>query len=109
MTSYETIPFRYALAGYDFETGKHTLQALNPEQAKRTLDVKQTQSTATNQITYEGRLYHTAAWKDHQTSLMGVFQMMEKTYGPRDIEWYAATQYDLLYAGNLRLQGPLLH
>ena len=82
MTSYETIPFRYALAGYDFETGKHTLQALNPENAKRTLDVKQTQSTATNQITYEGRLYHTAAWKDHQTSLMGVFQMMEKTYGP---------------------------
>ena len=82
MTSFATMPFRYALSGYDFETGKHTLQALNPEQARRTLSVAQDMSTTDTRVTYEGRLLHTAAWGDHQTSLTAVVQAQEQTYTP---------------------------
>lgn len=81
-TTFKTTPFLYALANYDFETGKHTLQALNPEEAKRTLDLQRSISQTSTQVVYEAGLYHNAAWKDHQTSLIGIFQMMEKINNP---------------------------
>lgn len=82
MTSFTTVPFLYALADYDFETGEHRLQAINPMEADRTLKLGNSESTTNSQVTYEGRLLHTAAWKDHQTSLTAVLQAQESTYTP---------------------------
>lgn len=36
-------------------------------------------STQTTQVSYEIRALHTAAWKEHQTSLTGVFSAQETT------------------------------
>ena len=77
--SYETKPFMYALGNYDFETGKHTLVALNEEDARRTLDYKGKNSTQATQLSYEIRALHSAAWGEHQTSLTGVFNAQETT------------------------------
>nr|WP_065219167.1 MULTISPECIES: TonB-dependent receptor [Butyricimonas] len=89
-TGFTTEPFQYALASYNFETGKHTLQDLSSDFAQRTLKIAVnkfgkpmvTGSTTDTRVTYEGRLLHTAAWKEHQTSLTAVFQAMERTYTP---------------------------
>lgn len=82
---FSTRPYFYYLANYDHETGEHTL-APNPTDgnaySKRTLDVGSKESTTDTRVTYEGRLYHNAAWGDHQTSLTGVFQMYERTFNP---------------------------
>ncbi len=79
LTPYTTIPAKYSLEHYDFETGKHTLRALNPDDARRTLELVKSQqaSTGSTQMTYEGRLLHTAAWNDHQTSLTAVVSALE--------------------------------
>ena len=79
-TSFSTIPFKYSLSDYDFETGKHTLQAINSTQARRTLKAGSNVATTDTRVAYEGRLLHMAAWGDYQTSLTGVFQMQERTY-----------------------------
>lgn len=85
--AYSTLPYIYALANYNFETGEHTLSALNQKSARRTLQPEgQTSTATTTQVTYEARLLHTAAWKNHQTSLTGVFQVREETHTPIDIE-----------------------
>lgn len=83
-TAFYTTPFQYALAGYDFETRKHTLQDMSPADAHRTLKVSKndSESTTDTRVTYEARLLHTAAWKDHQTSLTAVFQAQERTFTP---------------------------
>ena len=81
-TGFSTNPFEYALADYDFETGKHTLKAMNSKYASRTLELSDRNSTTDTRITYEARLLHTAAWKDHQTSLTAVIQAQERTYTP---------------------------
>lgn len=81
-TAFATSPYRYTLSNYDFETGKHVLRAIEEENSKRTLSVADNTSETSTQVTYEGRLIHTAAWKDHQTSLTGVFQMQERTFTP---------------------------
>ena len=82
---FSTVPYYYYLKNYDHETGEHTLTP-NPKdgnaRSKRTLDVGSTQSTTDTRVTYEGRLYHNAAWGNHQTSLTGVFQMYERTFNP---------------------------
>ncbi len=59
----KTTPFLYSLAGYSEETGEHTLQAINPTEAVRTLSVGQKTNTASTQVVYDVSLYHTAAWK----------------------------------------------
>lgn len=83
-TGFSTEPFQYALSDYDFETGKHTLQAINPTTARRTLLIAYgTQvSTTDTRVTYEGRLLHNAAWKNNQTSLTAVVQAQERTFNP---------------------------
>lgn len=83
-TGFTTKPFQYALANYNFETGKHKLQDLSPYDAQRTLTIDNNASVSTTdtRVTYEARMLHTAAWKNHQTSLTAVFQAMERTYTP---------------------------
>ena len=78
---YETTPFEYELRSYNEATGEHTLYALNQDDANRTIDLLDDQKarTTTTQLTYELRAYHTAAWKDHQTSLTAVFNALEQT------------------------------
>lgn len=83
-TVFKTEPFMYALANYDFETGKHKLQDMSSVSARRTLaiDTYAAEATTDTRLTYEARVLHTAAWKDHQTSLTGVLQAQERTYTP---------------------------
>ena len=80
-TSYTTSPFYYymdAEAGdYNFETGEHFLTNVNTMPGRRTLDIGSIYSSGTTQWVYEGRLLHTAAWADHQTSLIAVFQAQQ--------------------------------
>lgn len=83
-SSFVSQPFEYSLADYNFETGEHKLNALNPEFAKRTLVPGDDRTATETRVTYEGLLLHTAAWKDHQTSVTGVFQMQEKTKTPSE-------------------------
>lgn len=87
--SFTTKPFYYYMdaenGDYDFETGEHTLKALNESSADRTLKKPLqggTGSTASTQLVYEGRLLHTAAWGDHQTSLTAVFQAQQANSAP---------------------------
>lgn len=84
LTPYTTAPAKYYLENYDFETGKHTLRALNADDARRTLalDANGRQSAGSTQITYEGRLLHTAAWADHQTSLTAVVLALKSNATP---------------------------
>ena len=79
---FTTKPFKYYLSGYDFETGQHTLQAVKPEQSSRTLVSGYGDNSTETQVTYEGQLLHTAAWKNHQTSLIAVLQAQETTFSP---------------------------
>ncbi|MFO3728043.1 TonB-dependent receptor [Butyricimonas muris] len=83
-TGYKTEPYRYILKNYDFETGVHTLTAINPDEASRTLQVdtqdrKNTGSSENTQMSYEVRGLHVAAWGEHQTSLTAVFNAQETT------------------------------
>lgn len=80
---YSTKPFLYSLKKYDQETGKHYLNAENPDDAERTLSLGDVSSQTNTQLAYELRAYHTAAWGDHQTSLtlVGNAQQMTTTEG----------------------------
>lgn len=80
--AFTTSPYKYYLKNYDFETGKHTLAGVGNATASKTLRVGGNGNNTDTRITYEGRLYHTAAWGDHQTSLTGVFQAYERTFTP---------------------------
>nr|WP_155828254.1 TonB-dependent receptor [Butyricimonas synergistica] len=87
--AYNTVPFKYTLQDYDFETGKHTLRAMNAKLARRTLsyDSRSSGQTSSTTITYEGRVYHTAAWggeenMKHQTSLTAVLQAQDQVNDP---------------------------
>ncbi|MGL5682167.1 MAG: TonB-dependent receptor [Marinifilaceae bacterium] len=88
-SSYGTVPFLYALGSYDEETGIHKLIATNASTARRTLklDDRNIGAASTTAMTYEGRVYHTAAWggadrQNHQTSLTGVVQAQRKINSP---------------------------
>ena len=79
---YSTSPYFYRLQSFDESTGEHRLFALNPSEADPAIDIDERvgkQHTSETQLTYEVRLYHTAAWKDHQTSLTAVFNAQEST------------------------------
>lgn len=85
--AFTTVPFHYYLApdAYDHETGKFTLSPdpyLGNMMSSRTLQAQGRNSTSDSRVTYEARLYHTAAWGDHQTSVTGVMQMYERTFSP---------------------------
>ena len=83
---YSTEPFYYSLLNYDHVTGKHTLEALNPDRGKRTLTKGQGTSTGSNQLAYNIKLLHTAAWKDHTTSYIAVLSGQESLQStPRDV------------------------
>lgn len=74
---YQTKPFEYELRKYDEGTGKHTLYALNANDAKRTIEMGEKEHTSETQLTWELRALHTAAWGNHQTSLTAVFNALE--------------------------------
>ena len=95
-SGFSTSPFYYYLdtenGGYNFETGEHTLTALNEESANRTLskplDGSGTGSSSSSQWVYELRLLHTAAWggadnTKHQTSLTAVLQAQQGSSAPQ--------------------------
>ena len=84
-TGFMTMPAMFALLNYDFETGKHQLQDLSTT-SNRALTVNHDASTSTTdtRVTYEARALHTAAWKEHQTSLTAVFQAQDYTFTPID-------------------------
>lgn len=102
-TAFYTTPFKYALASYDFETKKHKLQDMSRSDAHRTLKVKPlgfggSKVTTDTRITYEGRLLHTAAWKDHQTSLTAVLQAQERTSTPIETVLNGMPQRNLTFS-----------
>ena len=78
---YSTKPFFYRLQSFNESTGEHTLFAIDPQDSDRTIEMLEDnkQHTSETQLTYEVRAYHTAAWKDHQTSLTAVFNAQEST------------------------------
>ena len=67
------------MVNYDDRTGKHTLTQLN--EGRRTLQPSPSGKANQQgmQVAYEVRGLHTAAWKDHQTSLTAVFSAQETT------------------------------
>ena len=86
-TSYSTMPFYYYLdvdgGAYNFETGEHTLVATpGSRTGRRTVELQNSNASTTSKWVYEGRLQHTAAWADHQTSLIAVFQAMQSSSTP---------------------------
>lgn len=81
--SYSTLPFYYYLDpenGYDAETDKYTLTVV--QNGRRTLELDNARASESTQWVYEGRLLHTAAWDDHQTSLTAVLQAIQSTSSP---------------------------
>lgn len=102
---FTTRPYKYYLGSYDFETGKHTL---NPDQnnaySSKTL-VKGNDSHSTDtRTTFEGRIYHTAAWggKDknmHQTAFTGVAQIYERTFTPIESVLNGLPQRNATFSG----------
>ncbi len=77
--AYTTNPAMYALEDYSFETGKHSLRSLNSSASDALkIDTSQSGSQASDRAQYEVRLYHVAAWDDHQTSLTVVGQANEE-------------------------------
>ena len=79
-TSYSTLPFEYHLLNYDHVTGKHTLEALNPDEGRRTLDMVGAESNNSSQLSYNIKLLHTGVWGDHTTSYTAVLSGQESTY-----------------------------
>ena len=83
-TDFTTTPYLYELTDYNQSTGTHTLQLTNQGLADRTLKIDDDTkiATATTQMTYDVRLLHTAAWKDHTTSFTAVFNALESSEAP---------------------------
>ncbi|MDY4042286.1 MAG: TonB-dependent receptor [Marinifilaceae bacterium] len=82
---YITQPFYYYLnpeTGYDFETGEHTLTLVRSGRRTLEKDASGDVWSTTTQWTYEGQLLHTAAWDDHQTSLVAVLQAQQASGAP---------------------------
>ena len=110
-SAFKTNPFFYYLdvanGGYNFETGEHTLTALNEENADRTLskpmDGSGTGSSSSSQWVYELRLLHTAAWggvddTKHQTSLTAVFQAQQGNSAPTNDLFESFEQRNLSFS-----------
>lgn len=103
MNAFETRPFYYYMdaenGGYDFETGEHKLTVVS--NGRRTLQ-KPIQggsaSSSSTQLVYEGRLLHTAAWGDHQTSLTAVFQAQQGSSAPVGDLFSSFEQRNLSYS-----------
>lgn len=83
-TPYKLTPNLYSLNDYDTQTGKFSLTPTNQSDANRTLTMGDKSSYGSTQLTYEARLYHTAAWGDHQTSLTAVANAEQKSDNQAD-------------------------
>lgn len=85
-TSFETLPYGYALESYDHATGQHKLLSL--QKGKRTLNSgpAASASTASTRMALEARLMHSAAWNDHSSSSILLFNMSEnRGANPKDL------------------------
>ncbi len=83
-TAIAYVPALYALIDYDHTTGEHTLAAINEAQASKNLTIDrrtEKEKTSNTIIDYQAKFLHSAAWKDHQTSFTGVFQVRERKKG----------------------------
>ena len=78
-TPFSTKPYFYRLQDFNESTGEHKLFALNPSDGDRTIEMGDKTQYIETQLSYEIRAYHTAAWKDHQTSLTAVFNAMQSS------------------------------
>ena len=96
--TFTTTPYKYYLKSYDFETGEHTLAGKDNALASKTLRAGRGGNTTDTRVTYEGRLYHTAAWGNHQTSLTGVVQAYERTFTPIQSVLNGMPQRNLTYS-----------
>ena len=62
------------------------MEALNPDKGKRTLSKGSGATTGSNQLAFNIKLLHTAAWKDHTTSYIAVLSGQESLKStPRDV------------------------
>lgn len=79
-SSYSYIPAYYSLQAYDHTTGEHTLTSLNESSASQALQYNDGDSKkdALTSLDYQFKAMHSAAWGDHQTSLMAVVQAQER-------------------------------
>lgn len=98
--SFYTSPYFYYLKDYNQETGKFTLGADSHNQfASRTLSSSSGTTQTDTRVTYQGALYHTAAWGNHQTSFVGVAQMYERTFSPINDVLEGQPQRNLTFSG----------
>lgn len=100
--AFTTTPYYYNLSfdNYNQETGKYTLTPANSnESASRLLQAGNSGSSTDTRVTYEGRIYHTAAWGNNQTSFTGVFQMYERRFNPISDVLNGQPQRNLTYSG----------
>lgn len=98
---FTTSPYYYYLVSYDQETGKHVLgeDSYNSTRSHRTLTAGTNINQIDTRVTYQGALYHTAAWGNHQTSFVGVAQMYERTFSPIDDVLEGQPQRNLTFSG----------
>lgn len=104
--AFTTVPFHYYLApgAYDHETGSFTLTPdpyLGNMLSSRTLQAQGRNSTSDTRVTYEARVYHNAAWGEHQTSVTGVMQMYERTFSPISSVLNGMPQRNLNYSARV--------
>lgn len=89
---FSTTPYQYYLTNYDYETGDFTLEDGGTDKnlySSSKLNVSKVTHSTDTRLTFEGRIYHTAAWggpdrNRHQTSFTTIAQMYERTYTPFD-------------------------
>lgn len=81
---YSLTPYLYSLKEYNTQTGAFSLNPVNATDANRTLTMGEKDSYGSTQLTYEARLYHTAEWGDHQTSLTMVANAEQKSDNSAD-------------------------
>ena len=102
---FTTRPYKYYLNSYIPETGEFTLAAdPNNTQASKTLQKGADNHTTETRTTFEGRIYHTAAWGGednnlHQTSFTGVAQLYERTFTPIESVLNGLPQRNVTFSG----------
>lgn len=97
---FTTTPYYYYLIDYNQETGKFKLGADGKNSySTRTLNAGDNVTSTDQRVTYQGSIYHTAAWGNHQTSFVGVAQMYERTFSPIDDVLEGQPQRNLTFSG----------
>lgn len=103
--TFTTIPYKYYLSSYNPETGEFRLtgDSRNAQASKTLTNGADNHSTETR-TTFEGRIYHSAAWGGtdnnmHQTSFTGVAQLYERTFTPISSVLNGLPQRNVTFSG----------